>query len=444
VLVAPLVDGGREPEPVVVCELPASSPVTVAGPAAARVRLYVRHSAGWTSVRSGEAVEGLLGIAALIGPGPRHFELQVGGKTAPGVVAPVLLTSSLDPVELVVVKQSPLTQAFVQQLAAHCPAPIVTVDGGDALGDHWVRSDLWIQDAVEFAVTSRPGSLGPRQETVALLGLRGEHDMGLRAGLLDAAVAAWVSAALPGSIPYHPGMPLPRRRWIDWYGNLEVTPPVEGYPFGRVLVGKQGPLGFHPEVLAFLEHQSYQWPPVEVDTSWTVIGHVDEVVQFVPAPDPPGFKVLLPSPERARELLDGLSQEPRPPAPSLDRLAAAARSAETDRIMQAVASTRDSLMRELGLSAGAFVELPALFAEGKALLPNPVNCLVVGRTLFVPDPLFPPIQSHLRARLEPLGLDVRFLDVWDAFHVRGGEIHCGTNAVRRLRDSQWWSGSGNG
>ena len=79
-------------------------------------------------------------------------------------------------------------------------------------------------------------------------------------------------------------------RWIDWYGNLEVSPPVKArngreFPFGRILTGVQKGLGMHPDVLAFLEAQRLQSPPLIVDTSWLAIGHVDEVVSFVPAPD---------------------------------------------------------------------------------------------------------------------------------------------------------------
>jgi len=35
-------------------------------------------------------------------------------------------------------------------------------------------------------------------------------------------------------------------------------------------------------------------------------------------------------------------------------------------------------------------------------------------------------------------LSVRFLDIWEPYHTRSGEIHCGTNAIRRLRDGRWW------
>ena len=107
------------------------------------------------------------------------------------------------------------------------------------------------------------------------------------------------------------GVPRENTRWIDWYGNLEATPPFtdrEGrtFPFGRLVVGKQRELTMHPGVMSFLEAQGVQWPPIVVDTSWLAIGHADEVVNFLPARTAAGFKVLLPSPKAAREMLDAL------------------------------------------------------------------------------------------------------------------------------------------
>ena len=65
----------------------------------------------------------------------------------------------------------------------------------------------------------------------------------------------------------------------------------------------------HPGVLRFLEAQAVQWPPIIVDTSWLAIGHIDEVVSFVPARGKAGFKVLLPSPKAARVMLQALLAE---------------------------------------------------------------------------------------------------------------------------------------
>lgn len=74
-----------------------------------------------------------------------------------------------------------------------------------------------------------------------------------------------------------------------------------------------------------------------------------------------------------------------------------------------------------------------------------VNLLHVDGRVLVPDPFGPqiggrdPFQEDLRARLGALGLEVRFVDDWDTFHVNMGEVHCGTNVDRTL-DLAWWEG----
>jgi hypothetical protein len=47
------------------------------------------------------------------------------------------------------------------------------------------------------------------------------------------------------------------------------------------------------------------------------------------------------------------------------------------------------------------------------------------------------LREAFRA-LEALGLTVHFIDNWDPYHVCAGEVHCGTNAVRRVGTRPWW------
>jgi protein-arginine deiminase len=66
-------------------------------------------------------------------------------------------------------------------------------------------------------------------------------------------------------------------QWIDWFGNLEVSPPVKvkgrEYRNGRIYAGTQGERSMHPAVIRFLEAQGGQSPVLWIDTSWLVIGH---------------------------------------------------------------------------------------------------------------------------------------------------------------------------
>ncbi|RKH02266.1 hypothetical protein D7X74_37315 [Corallococcus sp. CA047B] len=99
-------------------------------------------------------------------------------------------------------------------------------------------------------------------------------------------------------------------------GNLEVTPPVmdhkgRNFPFGRIYYGDGAGARrrLDPNVQAFLKAQRVQ-APIVIDTGWLDVGHVDEILSFVPAEDG-GWKLCLPSPLLALTLLEGvLKAEP--------------------------------------------------------------------------------------------------------------------------------------
>lgn len=335
---------------------------------------------------------------------------------------PVLLCSSLDPVEALFVVETPRTAAFVAELKRLSPVLVHALSN-----DPEHPSDIWMQDTVEFAVRGNV--------PVALLGLRGKHDMGLVCSPLDTRVERYLKEKLPQVECVHTGAPLPGRRWIDWFGNLEVSPPVPGFPQGRILTGKQKELTFHPELLAFLEKQNAQWPPLFVDVSWLTIGHVDEVLNFVPAPNQKGWRVLLPCPDTAVALLDGLAESQpvfvgKREATTVGKLRQLADNVEQQHIRAALTATREQLHNELGIETEDILPLPALFDKGLAVIPNPVNCLVVGKQIFMPDPGFAAFRRGIATALVPLGRTVHFMDIWEPYHTASGEVHCGTNALR--------------
>jgi protein-arginine deiminase len=471
------------------------NPVTVSaeGPAARRVLLYVRRSgervwhfagplpapaapnqfASLELFNEGGVTAGApppeLGIAVIPRAGGEpasrgdEFTLTVSSADRSAAlrcrIAPALLTSSLDPAEELFIVRSSLSAKVADELARLAPK----LDGRPKVrfltGDPEHPSDIWAQDTMEVARAAYPADQrgGVREVSAPLLGLRAKHDMGLTCGPLDAEVAAlW--RADPAAVPVQPGEPRGGARWIDWYGNLEVSPPIPGHPFGRVLTGEQKGLRIHPDLLAFLEAQRVQWPPLYVDVSWLTIGHVDEVVNFVPGPKGergPGFRALLPSPVAARAVLERLAKDGHGKAavfPGRKKettveamLDGVARSDESRRIEEALTETRARLREGLKVGDEHLIALPSLYAEGLAVLPSAVNCLVVGRDLVIPAPCGPridgadPFEAAMDALLKPLGLRTHYLDVFEPYHVRSGEVHCGTNAVRRLpHGGRWW------
>jgi protein-arginine deiminase len=441
-----------------------------------RVCLFRRSADGWESLglggtwqlEVGRQHEFDLGLAATppengCGSWARTFRFEAALVTVgPGRICsagvrceipPLILTSSLEVVEEVLVVRNRLSSRFVAELEdilAQTGVRLHAVDFNE------VPDDLWIQDAVSIGRVPLPTRRGEEQLIAVLGGLRSKSEM-VQSAPLDRHLREHFRRS--NALLFEAGEARDKTAWIDWYGNLQVSPPVKdrsgrAFPFGRILTGRQGNLGMHPEVLSLLEMQSCQWPPVVIDVSWLRIGHVDEVVNFVPAADAKAFRVLIPSPLRARTILERLVNEGHAEAPVFTGLASqttAARlleeiaaSEENRRVEAALRQTRFDLCRDLGIEDEHFVKLPVLFERGIAVFPNAVNSLVCQRQVIVPDPAGPLVggcdafAEDIRRSLESLELQTHFINSWEPLHARGGEIHCGTNAVRRWGGAQWW------
>lgn len=255
---------------------------------------------------------------------------------------------------------------------------------------------------------------------------------------------------------------------LNSFGNLEVTPPLDGWPLGRIYFGGSGNFGSEGEVtdeerrassdlMQFLAAQQVQ-APLELDSSWLYIGHVDEILSFIPYPaartgEKP-FKVLIASPRDAlAALVFGymLGQE-IPRSCSTEGVEALVGYYPANIAWQAkIDAVRDKMKREFGLDEGDFIDVPVLYelkgAESRALaaLPNMVNLLVASGHLIIPDPCAESFRTVIERRLREIGYQegravngYSFIDT--AFlHDSAGEIHCGTNSIREIPDSPWWS-----
>jgi Protein-arginine deiminase (PAD) len=91
-------------------------------------------------------------------------------------------------------------------------------------------------------------------------------------------------------------------------GNMMVSPPVAGYPWGRIICGSgaiKGGLGTWEN---FLKAQRVQ-RPILLDTDWLSVGHSDEIIAFVPKVIGSGaggrnFRMLVTSPRLGYQLLE--------------------------------------------------------------------------------------------------------------------------------------------
>lgn len=316
--------------------------------------------------------------------------------------------------------------------------------------------DVWIQDEVQLAYGI--GAEGQRADTVI-------------DSIRDRPLDPWAEDALegPGTNIRVWGDPAQATSW-DSFGNLENSPPLTNggveYPFGRSYYGKQGNLGIHDDMSDFLVAQDIQ-APVELDTFWLCVGHVDEFSSFVPDPDSPkGYRFVISDVPSAYALLETLD-----PTMSLGRYGPDHGFATVGDILDDTAlrnlndalqedeldPIRETMIAEFGLEESDILYMPSLFETiggcgggTAALVPGMVNLIVANLEngeshLFIPDPFFrgnadgqeadPMIQAfsdNLPATLIP-----HYVDDWDVYHLGLGEVHCGTNMTRTPTDN-WW------
>lgn len=383
-------------------------------------------------------------------------------------IPPLLLASSADPMEALWVVRNFKSRSLVAALEELAPELGVALEVLEfpcefqetilaperANASHL---DIWIQDAVALGRICVPAPGGSVQALAAVAGVRSPYP-GMDYARLDGKIRALLHSR---QVPVmHPGCPRPKARGIDWFGNLQVSPPGcdshgRSFPHGRIITGEKGPLAMHPGVLGILEAQGVQTPPLRIDTSWLRVGHVDEVLAFVPVGKGDEFRVLVPSPEIARDILRRLVQNGHGDLTVLSGrkeettvaalLHEVAETQESLDIEQTLGRIRSALVQGLGISQSQFIRLPALFQEGKAVIPNPINCVVCNDHLLVGSPEGPRVDGgdafalDIQGRLEPLGKRVHFLDVWESLHIHNGGIHCATNAVRRIAHPRWWN-----
>lgn len=364
-------------------------------------------------------------------------------------ITPLIITpNTLQPIELYVcsVKENYLFQKAINTLAADADCKV------QVCFENLNRGDRWMQDEMEFGYIQAPHKSFP----VVL-------DSPRDGGLKDFPVRQLLGPDFGYVTKFAASSEVTS---LDSFGNLEVSPPVTAagkkYPLGRILIGSSFPTSsgrrMTKVVRNFLYAQRVQ-SPIELFTDWLFVGHVDEFMTFVPAPDQKGFRLLLASPSICFRLLQDKKQEGHGDVTMLQGLDnkrwTVTKVLSTDTIIQeniyaqhCIDWNRDILKTELGLAEEDIIDIPALYKlrqdQALALFPNMVNMIVVGKELGIPKPFGPIIQEtcavedYVIGQLKPLGLKCTFIDNVASYHKHLGEVHCGTNVRRQPFSFKWW------
>jgi hypothetical protein len=261
---------------------------------------------------------------------------------------------------------------------------------------------------------------------------------------------------------------------LNSFGNTETIPPYtlgdKSYPLGRLFRGSVP--SFYPDkkFSKMMEAQQVQ-PPVYVDTSWLLVGHVDETISFVKANTPRGWAMVINDPALAKKMLEdqvakgngdvtmfvgkkwiNFSGSGELPA----EISIADVLADKDIMAESAASGAEVdnqvaiLKKETGITDDEIIRLPYLHENvsgySLAYQVGTVNGIYLSDTDFgSPKPHGPVIDGkdifevQMTEAFAKIGLTVHYIEDWDLYHRLSGEVHCGSNTIRKVSpDEKWW------
>lgn len=488
--------------------------------ASRRVRIFSRNEAhpasesdGWTlldkaitfnatSLRSGielriDAREYITDLSVWDGHANIRFDVTDGGVTESDFVAarvaPVLLHHHLQrPVQVLSTAgndtSSPWQKRFVDDLD-EILGLIYAEEGqvGPKLTLLNQSDDIWAQDFLEPAYVRMPGPEGCSPAIRVLLRsaqstrvagrqvfeqLRGDRVAGFQPG--------------PGS-----GFGFEE---INSGGNIETLPPYVSksgvaYPNGRVIMGKHYQKYPAESMVNFINAQGAQGPVLFLETGWLVVGHVDEMVQFLPYDNDLGWTIAVADTAVALKVLQDAQSQGNGDAKvvtydgdapfsletlfldhsnfnlTIDELLSDENMMQTNAYAQKhIDSNLEILLQEVDLSRDDVLRVPTLFKDftypwpetpdglpsrlsqplpGERLLksffPQSINGLVLDGGKYLAPKTWGPVvdgvdvlEAAVKEVYARANVSISFIDDYMSHHVRGGEVHCGTNTLREM------------
>jgi protein-arginine deiminase len=259
---------------------------------------------------------------------------------------------------------------------------------------------------------------------------------------------------------------------LNSFGNLETIPPYDfggkSYPLGRVFRGSVPSFAPDPTFEKMIDAQAMQ-PRVDIDTSWLLVGHVDETVSFVKANTPRGWALVINDPALAKKMLEDASAAGHGDAVmfqgeywldqnynnvaadiTIDQVLAdtevMSSSAEAATEIDSQLAT---LKKETGITDSEIIRVPFLHQKTQgyevAYQPGTVNGIVLGDSDFGPPAPHGPVidgkdifADEMTQTFKAHGINVHFIEDWGLYHRLDGEVHCGSNALRTPPATNWW------
>lgn len=391
--------------------------------------------------------DGTAAVSALVEDSSKTFSGSVRLK-----VAPFILLSAVQKALRIYVRDFPgNNEKFIHSLKELTPK--IGVELKIIGADHYDAWNIWLQDVMEVGYSRTPS----RVLHVVLNANRGKS--------LDAMPKKEILGPDHGWFKwdeFKPGTGAGRGgdSWLDWYGNLEVTPPLPGKPFGRILYGYNKNTGrsLNPQIVKMLEAQVVQTPLIKIHTGWLLIKHVDEIFNFIPAKEGKGFKILVPDVTITYRMLEQWQAEGKGELTLfrdfMENVTVSSliknqslREFNTHLQVNEIEANIKTIKQETRVPDDHIIRIPALFEKtheyAAAMMPNMVNAAYMNGHILMADPKGPVfagedlIQKYVWQLLSKEDVMVHFIDDLP-YHKWGGNVHCATNVTYQPYEMAWW------
>jgi protein-arginine deiminase len=356
-------------------------------------------------------------------------------------------------------------------------------------------TDIWAQDFLEPGYATMPGPDGPISIRILLRSAQSTREAGRQ--VFSQLRSAGIGGFQPGSgsgLGFEEINSGGNIETIPPYTSRSGKP----WPHGRIITGTH--FGTYPanSMITFLRSQAVQ-TPLFLETGWLAIGHVDEMVQVLPTNTTPlGFTLAIADTTSALALLHKVNSSGHGSTPFLSYNGSATPDNATVFLdpslfsnsttvssmlhdtaflntqayaQQHITTNLALLLHEIPLKETDILRVPTLFkdvtypwpatpdglpgrvhraAPGerllKGLLPQAINGLVLGGDMnkyIAPRQWGPVVDGEdvfgeeVKRVYGRVGMEVVWVDDYMTHHVRGGEVHCGTNVLRAV-EGGWW------
>ncbi|MHC4664207.1 MAG: protein-arginine deiminase family protein, partial [Planctomycetota bacterium] len=204
-------------------------------------------------------------------------------------VAPVIMMSNLEGTQRLFVSDG--DSAFATAIRS----AVMAATGSDLTTTLAYNGDVWVQDEFQAMYALAPARRIPMIQDTARNGPLNPYGESICFQFNYAHLTEGSSGSSP-----------------DFGGNMEVSPPVPGYPAGVIYSSTALSTGMQ----TFYNSQRVQTlntgQILRLDANWLLVGHIDEFVGFIPmpaTPDTTDFRLLMASPAAAKAILDDLAAQ---------------------------------------------------------------------------------------------------------------------------------------